>query len=384
LRKRPVSGILAAQGGQGLKVALVHDWGNQVGGAEGVLLALKETFPDAPVYMSMYAPALMPEVWRTWGIRTSFMDRLPLVKRHHQLFLPLYPLAFEQFDFSEFDLVISNKSGFCHGIITPPETLHIDYCLTPTRYVWDYGSYARREGIGRLANFLLQPLLTCLRVWDRLAADRVDHFVAISGEVQRRIRKYYGRDSTIIYPPVETNRFAPVDGHDDYFLVVSRLVPYKRIDLAVQAFNRLGLPLKIAGSGRDRTALEQMAGRTIEFLGRVPDSELGRLLQRCRAFVFPGHEDFGIAPLQANAAGRPVIAYRAGGALDTVVEGKTGLLFDEQTPESLMAAVRTLDDMIFEPEVIRQHALRFDKTVFQRELMRFVEIKLAEHKKALR
>jgi glycosyltransferase involved in cell wall biosynthesis len=367
-----------------LKVALVHDWGNQVGGAEGVLLALKEMFPDAPVYRSMYDPAVMPAVCRTWEIHTSFMDRLPLVKHHHQPFLPLYPLAFEQFDFSEFDLVLSNKSGFCHGIITPPQTLHIDYCLTPTRYVWDYRSYARREGIGRVANFLLQPLLSYLRTWDRLAADRVDHFVAISRQVQRRIRKFYRRDSVVIYPPVETDRFSLGDGHDDYFLIVSRLIPYKRIDLAVQAFNELGLPLKIAGSGRDRQTLEQIAGPNVEFLDRVPDDELPTLLQRCRAFIFPGVEDFGITPLQANAAGRPVIAYRAGGALDTVVEGRTGLFFDEPTPESLAAAVRALETMAFEPEAIRQHALHFDKTVFQRELKRFVEEKYAAHKRSLR
>ena len=367
-----------------MKVALVHDWGNQVGGAEGVLLALKEMFPDAPVYMSMYDPAVMPAVCRTWEIHTSFMDRLPLVKRHHQPFLPLYPLAFEQFDFSEFDLVLSNKSGFCHGIITPPQTLHIDYCLTPTRYVWDYRSYAHREGIGRVANFLLQPLLSYLRTWDRLAADRVDHFVAISRQVQRRIRKFYRRDSVVIYPPVETDRFSLGDGNDDYFLIVSRLIPYKRIDLAVQAFNELGLPLKIAGSGRDRQALEQIAGPNVEFLDRVPDDELPTLLQRCRAFIFPGVEDFGITPLQANAAGRPVIAYRAGGALDTVVEGRTGLFFDEPTPESLAAAVRALEAMAFEPEAIRQHALHFDKTVFQRELKRFVEEKYAAHQRSLR
>jgi len=366
-----------------LKVALVHDWGNQVGGAESVLLALKELFPDAPVYMSMYDPAVMPAVCHTWDVRTSFMDRLPLVKRYHQPFLPLYPLAFEQFDLSEFDLVISNKSGFCHGIITPPETLHIDYCLTPTRYVWDYRSYARREGIGRLAGFVLQPLLTYLRAWDRLAADRVDHFVAISREVQRRIHKYYRRDSAIIYPPVETSRFTPGEGHEDYFLIVSRLIPYKRIDLAVRAFSGLGWPLKIVGDGRDRPALERMAGPSVEFLGRVPDDELQTLLRRCRAFVFPGCEDFGIAPLEANATGRPVIAYRAGGALETVVAGKTGLFFDEPTPESLAAAVRALDDVTFEPEAIRGHALRFDKAVFQREMMRFVEEKVAEHRKAL-
>lgn len=366
-----------------MKVALVHDWGNQVGGAEGVLIVLKEMFPDAPVFMSIYAPELMPDAWRAWDIRTSFMDRLPLVKRHHQPFLPLYPLAFEQFDFSGFDLVISNKSGFCHGVLTPPQTLHVCYCLTPTRYVWDYGHYARREGIGPLASLLLQPFLHRLRQWDRLAADRVDHFVAISGEVQRRIRKYYRRHSTVIYPPVETARFEPSPDCDDYFLIVSRLVPYKRIDLAVQAFNELGWPLKIAGSGRDRKALEQLAGPNVEFLGRVSDQALQTLMQHCRALIFPGHEDFGITPLEANAAGRPVIAYRTGGALDTVIEGVTGLFFDEPTPESLADAVRRLDETTFDAETVRQHALRFDKAVFEREMTRFVERKYAEHQKSM-
>ena len=207
--------------------------------------------------------------------------------------------------------------------------------------------------------------------------------MAISREVQRRIHKYYRRDSVIIYPPVETGRFALGDGQEDYFLIVSRLIPYKRVDLAVRAFNDLGLPLKIVGDGRDRLALERMAGPNVEFLGRLPDSELQTLLQRCRAFVFPGYEDFGIAPLEANAVGRPVIAYRAGGALDTVVDGKTGLFFDEPTPGSLAAAVRALDDVTFEPEAIRRHASRFDKSVFHREMRRFVEKKYAEHRESL-
>ena len=232
-----------------MKIAIVHDWLNQYGGAEIVLEAFKEMFPEAPVYTSMFWPQAMPDFYRHWDIRTSFMDKLPFVKTHHQPFLPLYPLAFESFDLSGYDVVISNKSGFCHGVITSPDTVHICYCLTPTRFVWGYSEYVRREGLGRLARWLLMPFLNYLRLWDRLAADRVDYFVAISQEVKERIAKYYRRQSTVVYPPVYTDRFKPSPERDDYFLVVSRLIPYKRIDVAVEAFNRLGLPLSSWAKG---------------------------------------------------------------------------------------------------------------------------------------
>jgi glycosyltransferase involved in cell wall biosynthesis len=240
----------------------------------------------------------MPASWAEWNIRTSFIDRLPWARNRQQLYLPLYPIAFEQFDFGDFELVISNKSGFCHGIITGPETLHICYCLTPTRYVWRYHQYAEQESLRGPVRVLLQPFLTYLRQWDRLAADRVDHFVAISEEVRRRIAKIYRRSSTIIYPPVDTGRFEPATQIGDYYLIVGRLVPYRRIDLLIEAFNRMGKPLIIAGSGRDRARLEAVAGPTITFLGYVPDVDLPDLFARARAFVFPGEEDFGIAPLR--------------------------------------------------------------------------------------
>jgi glycosyltransferase involved in cell wall biosynthesis len=316
-----------------MNVALVHDWLNQMGGAEDVLETLVGLYPAAPVYTSIYRREVMPDAYRSWDIRPSFMNRLPLVKRRHQPFLPLYPLAFESFDLSGYDLVLSNKSGFCHGVLTGPDTLHVCYCLTPTRYVWDLTRYAARENLGRRTRALLQPLLAWLRLWDRLAADRVDHFVAISKTVQRRIARYYRRRSVIIYPPVDTERFDVTSGQvDDFYLVVSRLVPYKRVDLAVEAFGRLGRPLVVVGDGRDRAALEAMAGASVTFTGRLPDQQVADLMGRCRALIFPGVDDFGITPVQAMAAGRPVIAYAAGGALDTVVEGLTGLFFREPTP----------------------------------------------------
>ncbi len=358
-----------------MKVAIVVSWLNQYGGAERVLEAVHELLPQAPIYTSMFWPEAMPPDYRTWDIRVSWLDRLPFIHRHHQPFLPLYPLAFEGFDLSAYDVVLSISSGFAHGVITPPGTTHLCYCLTPSRFLWTYPAYAEREAIGPLANALLKPILLWLRQWDRLAADRVDQFIAISTEVQRRIAKVYRRDSALIFPPVDTGRFTQTataeDG--DYFLVVSRLIPYKRVDLAVKAFTALKLPLLIAGEGRDRARLEALAGPNVRFLGRVPDAELPGLFARCRAFLFPGYEDFGIAPVEAQAAGRPVIAYAAGGALDTVIEGVTGLFFREPTPEALAEAVCRFNPRDFNPDVIRQHARQFDKRVFQRKLMTLLE-----------
>ncbi len=362
-----------------MRVAIVHDWLNQKGGAEVVLEALVEMYPQAPIYTSMYWPQAMPQAYRSWDIHTSFMDRLPFVKRYHQPFLPLYPLAFENFDFTDYDLVISNKSGFCHGVITAPDTLHICYCLTPTRFLWDYPGYAQRERLRRLARLALPPFLNYLRLWDRAAADRVDHFIAISRTVQQRIAKYYRRDSAVIHPPVDTSKFVPSDSHDDYFLTVSRLIPYKRIDLAVRAFNELGLPLVIIGDGRDRDSLQALAKSNVEFLGHVPDEVIGDYFARCRAFLLPGQEDFCIAPVEAQAAGRPVIAYAAGGVLDTVREGVTGAFFHEQTTEALTKLIREFDETHYDPAVIRRHAERFDKRVFKERLTAFIEEKVAEH-----
>jgi glycosyltransferase involved in cell wall biosynthesis len=362
-----------------LKVAIVHDWLNQMGGAEEVLSILKELFPEAPVYTSIYWPEKMPETYCSWDIRCSFMDRLPLVKQHHQPFLPLYPIAFESFSFDDYDLVISNKSGFCHGILTAPEVLHICYCLTPTRYLWNYQAYLEREGIGKLTRIPLMPFIHHLRMWDRLAADRVDHFISISKTIKNRVEKYYRRDSEVIYPPVRTEHLRPSDEHEDYFLIVSRLVPYKRIDLAVQAFNELGLPLVIIGEGRDRVKLENMARPNITFLGRLPTKEVSNYLARCRAFVFPGLEDFGIAPVEALAAGRPVIAYAGGGALDTITEKLSGAFFHPQTTEALIDAVRRFEDSQYNSQQIVQEARRFDVSVFKQRFMAFVEEKWDQH-----
>jgi glycosyltransferase involved in cell wall biosynthesis len=356
-----------------VKTALVHDWLNQIGGAEDVLESLVELYPVAPIYTSLYWAEQMPARWRAWDIRTSFIDRLPMARRRQQLYLPLYPLAFERFDFSQYDMVISNKSGFCHGVITSSDTLHICYCLTPTRYLWRYQQYAEQERLSRVVRAALPPILSRLRRWDRLAAERVDLFVAISTEIRRRIKEVYGRDSTIIFPPVDTGRFEPSNTIEDYYLIVGRLVPYRRIDLLIEAFNRLGLPLLIAGSGRDRDRLEAMAKPNVQFLGYVTDDSLPDLFARCRAFVFPGEEDFGIAPIQAMAAGRPVIAYAAGGALDTVIPGVSGQLFAEQTVADIIHAIEAFDTDSLSVANIRRHAEQFDVALFRGKMWRFVE-----------
>lgn len=365
----------------GVKTALVHDWLNQLGGAEDVLETLVDLFPEAPLYTSMYWRQRMPQRWRTWDIRTSFIDRLPLSRRRQQLYLPLYPLAFEQFDFREYDLVLSNKSGFCHGVITGPETLHICYCLTPTRYLWRYPQYAEQETLGPLTRGALAPFLTYLRMWDQLAAERVDHFIAISTEVRRRIAKFYRRDAVVIYPPVDTRRFAPAREVKEYYLFVGRLLPYRRIDLLIEAFDYLQRPLFIAGQGRDKERLEALAGPNVTFLGYVPSEELPELMAGCRAFVWPGEEDFGIAPIQAMAAGRPVIAYAAGGALDTIVPG-TGRLFAEQSAPAIIEAVENFDTEAVDPSFIRAHAEKFDVDHFQQQLVDFIEVKVAQRRPA--
>lgn len=358
-----------------MKLALIHDWMNQIGGAEDVLAELTRLYPGRPIYTSIYAPDLMPDPYREWDIRTLWLDRLPAIHRHHQPYLPLYPLAWGGLNLSEFDVLLSNKSGFCHGVRHDADTMHICYCLAPTRYVWQFDSYMAREGFGSVVKSAARPVISLLRQWDYAAAQRVDHFIAISTDIQQRIKTFYDRDSVIIYPPVDTARFAAAATHevDDYYLVVSRLIPYKRIDLAVQAATKLGLPLKIGGRGRDLDRLKEIAGPTVEFLGYVPDEKLPALMARCKAFLFPGLEDFGITPVQAQAAGRPVIAYGGGGALDTVLQGTTGEHFSEMTVDSLVSALESFDASRYDAQTIQQHARRFDTRVFQQQLTTFIE-----------
>lgn len=360
-----------------MPLALVHDWLNQLGGAEDVLETLVQMFPRAPIFTSIYWKAGMPEHYRPWPIRVSFMDRLPGVHRHHQPYLPLYPLAFERFNLSGHAIILSNKSGFCHGVPRPEGAVHICYCLAPTRYVWGFDEYAAREGLSSTVRVLLRPLLAGLRQWDKQAARRVDHFIAISADIQRRIARFYERESVIIYPPVDLRRFAPSPNIGNYFLSVGRLIPYKRVDLAVRACTQLNEPLWVGGAGRDRERLESLAGPQVKFLGRVPEADLPEVLAQCRAFVFPGLEDFGITPVQALAAGRPVIAYAGGGALDIVQDGVNGVLFYEQTEAALCEAIERFSKIKFDSETIRRSAEKFDTAVFKEKLTAFIAEKTA-------
>ncbi len=365
-----------------MELALVHDWLNQLGGAEGVLETLVQMYPHAPIYTSIYWRDKMPAHYLDWDIRPTWLNRAPGIYQHHQPYLPWYPAAWSTLNLSRYDVVLSNKSGFCHGVHTHSKrrtALHICYCLAPTRYVWSFNDYAQSERLGRAARLLMRPLIAALRRWDYAAAQNVDHFIAISREIQDRVRKYYKRESIVIHPPVDIRRYRPQTEVGDYFLIVSRLIPYKRIDLAIQAFNHLGLPLVIAGSGRDQARLEKLANSNVQFLGRVSDDELPDLIARSRGFIFPGHEDFGIAPVEAQASGRPVIAYGAGGALDTVIDGETGVFFNAPTIASLIEAVQRFNQVNFDPATIRANAECFSTEVFRDKLTQFIEEKYAEH-----
>ena len=353
-----------------MRIAILHDYLNQMGGAENVLLTLHELFPDAPIYTSFYRPEAMPAAFSECDIRTTFLQKLGFLTRYprHQKLLPLYPVAFEHLDLRAYDIVISNSSAWCKGVITREDAWHLCYCLSPMRFAWNTHEYLAGEQVGWLARRMLPPLLTWIRAWDVAASARVDDFVAISRAVATRIHKIYKRDAAIIYPPVDTTQFAPADDIDDYFLVVSRLVPYKRVDLVIQAFNRLKLPLRIIGEGRDRARLEAMAAPNVQFLGYVNDNERRRHFARCRALIFPGEEDFGLVPVETQASGRPVIAYAAGGALDTIIDGETGLFFTEQTAAALCAAVEQYKSVEFNVDRIVAHAATFDTGVFKEKL----------------
>ncbi|MBI3733365.1 MAG: glycosyltransferase [Chloroflexi bacterium] len=356
-----------------MRVALVHDWLNQVGGAENVLEELHQLFPDAPIFTSMYRPEAMPEAYRRWDIRTSWLDRIRWSKTHHQWFLLAYPFAFRSLDLSAYDVVISNKSAFCINVRVRDDARHLCYCLTPTRFVWNFASYVRGEEAGGLARRTVPPFLPYLRSVEYHAAQRVAAFAAISKAVQQRVERYYRRPSNLIYPPVDVERFAPSrEPVEDFFLVVSRLIPYKRIDIVVEAFNRLGWRLIVIGDGRERAKLEAMAGQNIRFLGRLDNAQTDEYRRHCRAFIFPGEDDFGIAPVEAMAAGRPVIAYAAGGALDTVVEGVTGTFFHAPTADALVEAMGRFQRMDFDPSLIQSHASAFSRATFRARLGEFV------------
>ncbi len=357
-----------------MKTALVYDRVNKWGGAERVLLALHEIFPDAPLYTSVYDSkraswaAVFPKVY------SSFLQKIPFASTNHELLAPLMPIAFESFNLDEFDLVISVTSEAAKGIITKPCTKHICYCLTPTRYLWShYETYFK----GSTFKGVTWPVVDHLKRWDRIASQRPDVMIAISTEVQNRIKKYYDRDSEIIFPPVDTLDTTPlrsgVVNEENFFLVVSRLVPYKKVDLAIAAFNKMGVPLVIVGTGSEEGKLKRMAKENIKFVGQLTYGELAVYYKRCVALIMPQEEDFGIVAVEAQLAGTPVIAYKRGGVLDTVKDGVTGIFFPEPTVDSLVDAIKRFEKMKFKPEDCINQARKFSKERFQKEFGKLIE-----------
>ncbi len=357
-----------------MRVALIHDHLIQHGGAERVLSALQAIFPEAPTYTLYYDKEAMKADFGHKDIRTSFLQRIPGGKRFFRYLLPLMTVATESYDLSKFDVIISSASAFAKGVVTPTDAIHISYCHTPTRYLWsDAQSYVEELRAPKIVKWALPPVISLLRLWDKAAADRTDLFIANSITVQNRIKKYYRRESEVIHPPVDTARFFLSNNPKTYFLAGGRLVSYKRFDLVVEAFTKLGLPLKVFGSGPAEESLRKIAGPNVEFLGRVSDDERARLFADAIAFINPQEEDFGLTVVEAMASGRPVIAFKRGGATETVVEGLSGTFFTEQTVEALTETIKNFDHQKFAPANVRAHAETFSTERFRRELLAFVE-----------
>jgi len=364
-----------------MRVALIHDCIVHMGGAERTLQSIHDLFPEAPIYILVGDERVAERMLPHTEVHYSFAHHLPGAARFFRAYFPLYPLAVESFDLAGFDVVISSSFAFAKGVLPSLSTCHISYCYSPLRYLWSEYHYHRKTLFRQpWKRIFVDPLLHYLRMWDRLSADRVDHFVAISQTTADRIAKYYRRTSSIIYPPVRVSQIPLAGSSGDYFLLVSRLMSYKRVDLAVQAFNELGLPLKIVGIGPELAKLRRQSRPNVEFLGSVSDSTLEECYSGCRAFVYPGIEDFGIVMVEAQAYGKPVVACSGGGASEIVVDGSTGVLFDQQTPDALIQAIRRLDSMDLDGERIRNHALEFDESRFKQRMLRFVMEKWEEHR----
>ncbi|MDP4000966.1 MAG: glycosyltransferase [bacterium] len=361
-----------------MKIALVHEFLNQLGGAERVLQNFLEIWPDATLHSLIYDQQKTKGIFDAYHRRMSFIDKLPLAHSHHRWLLPFMPWSVERFKFQDFDVVISDSSSFSKGVNTKGK-LHICYCHTPTRFLWtEYASYLEVQKVPRLVKLIAHPVLRMVRNWDYRAAQKPDFFIANSINVQNRIKKFYNRDSVVIPPPVDTAMFYPQGEKQDYFFSASRLEPYKKIDLVVRAFNDSGLKLKVAGTGTMLEDLKKFAKPNIEFLGKISDDELRHNYSESRAFIFPAEEDAGIMVLEAQACGTPVIAYRAGGALETVKEGVTGEFFDQQTSDSLKQVIGKFNTAKYNSDQIRENALKYDKKIFQKKIVDFVESKYLE------
>jgi len=362
------------------KVAIVHDWLTGMRGGEKCLECFCELFPRADLYTLIHTKGSCSETIENMHIITSLVDKIPGKDRYYRHMLPLFPFAIERFILKDYDLVLSSSHCAAKGIIPGPDTLHVSYVHSPMRYVWDmYDDYFGKSKVGRAQALIIPFFATFLRTWDVASAARVDNFIANSYHVAKRIRKYYRRDATVIHPPVDVDKFRVSEKLGDYYLVVSAFAPYKRLDLAILAFNELGYRLKVVGTGQDEKRLKGLAGPNIEFLGWQPSDSLVDLYSGCKAFIFPGEEDFGITPLEAMASGRPVIAYAKGGALETVrglgEDNPTGVFFKEQSVGALVKAVRDLEDNLacFDPLKIKEHSGRWARSRFKEEITKAID-----------
>ncbi|HEV2884250.1 MAG TPA: glycosyltransferase [Pyrinomonadaceae bacterium] len=354
------------------KIALVHDYFIQMGGAERVAMAMHDSFPSAPIYTTVALQHRLPQQLRVADIRTSAMQSLPGIERRFREYFMLYPFAVEHFDLSQYDLIFSSSSGYAKGVRRRRDAIHVCYCHTPMRWVWRYEDYVARESFGGAARSVLPLCLWGLKKWDLRASQQPNYNIANSQLIADRIKKIYGREAVVIPPPIDVDRFQPSNEVDDYYLVLSRLMPYKRIDLAVEACKRMDRRLIVIGDGPDRARLEKLAGPKTEFLGRQPDHLVSHYASRCRALLFPGEEDFGMVPLEVNAAGRPVIAFRGGGAMETVVEGVTGVFFDRQESDALAEAIEDFEGRFWHQQLLRRHAEKFDPRVFAFRVLQFL------------
>lgn len=359
-----------------MKIALVHDYLVQYGGAERVLESFSEIWPEAPIYTLLYDKNKMGKHFSDKIVRTSFLQKMPLAKNYHRLFPPLMMLAIEQFNLDYYDVILSDSSSFAKNLITRPKTLHISYCHTPMRFAWDdCQNYTKEFDFPLWLKKIVPFLMNYIRVWDKEGTGGVDYFIANSHFVQKRIKKYYQRDSMVISPPVEMENFfvSPKEKIGQYFLLVGRMMKYKKMDLVIEAFNELSLPLKIVGRGMEYSHLKKIAGKNIEFLGRVSDRKLAELYSQARAFIFPQEEDFGLVAIEALASGRPVIAFRRGDIVENAKEGESGVFFTQQTKAALKTAIKEFENKNFEGKSIRESVLKFDKKIFQSKIKETVE-----------
>jgi len=359
-----------------MKIALVHDFLVKLGGAERVLKTLSEIYPKAPIFTLFYDEQKVGSVFQKERVITSSFQNFPyFMRKRYRLFSSKFPRLIEEFDFSDYDLVISSSTAMAHGIITPVGTKHLSYCHSPMRYAWDWThEYRRENGLNGLMSLFAGPLIKYLREWDQLASKRPDMYVANSNNVKERIKKYYKRDSEIVHPPIDVKMLRAGNTHENFFLIVSTLSPYKRVDLAVELFNKIGRRLVIIGDGKHRKYLESIAGDNIDFLGFKSDEVVRDYMQNCRALIFPGEEDFGMTPLEAMASGKPVLAYGKGGCTESIISGKTGEFFFDQNVESMEDGLGRLlyNEKFYRPNTIRRHATQFSREIFEKKMQKMV------------